>query len=120
MFFVDLTMLDQLEEHGPAWKFDDARFLEEAVSDPDVIFEGLQRHNLADCFCYCLQPRQDPDAPADEVPPLFARVFVAFVRPGVSGGPGRQIAIGRSITRCASSMRRMCAASLALCIGAAA
>jgi hypothetical protein len=85
MFFVDLAMLDQLEENGPAWKFDDRRFLEEVVTDPDVIFEGLKRQNLEDCFCYCVQPRQDPDEPAAEVQPFFLQVFLAFVRPGVGG-----------------------------------
>jgi len=84
-FFVDLVVLNQLEEDGPAWKFDDRRFLEEAVTDPDVIFEGRKAASSEDYFCYCVQPRQDPDKPAEEAQPFFSRVFQAIVRRRTGG-----------------------------------
>jgi hypothetical protein len=70
-FFIDRPTLEMIEKEGPDWKFDDARFLREAVSEPDTIFEGLKRANHEDCFCYCVRPTHDPDDP-DAPRPLFA------------------------------------------------
>jgi hypothetical protein len=39
-FFINAKELRALQDEGPAWKYHDARFIEEAVSNPDAIFEG--------------------------------------------------------------------------------
>jgi hypothetical protein len=84
-FFIDRPTLDLIEKEGPEWKFDDARFIRETVSDPDSVFEGLKRANHADCFCYCVRPTHDPDEPGAPEPLFLEKVFVVFVRPGVGG-----------------------------------
>ena len=84
-FFIDKPTLYQIEEKGPLWKFADARFILEAVSEPDSIFEGLKRANHAECYCYCVRPTHDPEDPDAQGPMFLEKVFVVFVRPGVWG-----------------------------------
>lgn len=88
-FFVDGRELRILHEQGPAWKYHDARFIEEAVADPDVIFEGLRRPNQTDAFCYSVRPLRDPDEEEDStselLPPVWGQVFLAFARLGPMG-----------------------------------
>src|SRR5437764_1424624 len=88
-FFVDRRELDSLREHGPAWKYEDARFLEEVVGDPDAIFCGLGRPNQADSLCYSVRlthdPDDEPDWVAGPIPPRFGYVFLAFVSLGPMG-----------------------------------
>lgn len=83
-FFVDKRELDSVRDNGPAWKYHDAGYIIEAVGDPDAIFEGLQRPNQNDSFCYSVRPTRDPDADeGDEtepaLPPVFGQAFLAFV-----------------------------------------
>jgi hypothetical protein len=85
IFFIHRSALEVLETDGPEWKFDDARFLREAVSAPDAIFEGLKRAGREDCFCYCVRPTHDPDDPEAPGPLFLEKVFVAFVQPGPVG-----------------------------------
>jgi hypothetical protein len=88
-FFVDKKELDTVRDHGPTWKYYDARFLEEAVAKPDAIFEGLRRPNQGESFCYSVQPTRDPDDQDDPynigLPPVFGQVFLAFVTLGAMG-----------------------------------
>jgi hypothetical protein len=81
-FFVDRREYDILIDDGPRWKAEDARFIPEAVADPDAIFVGLRRANQAESLCYSVSPTRDPDDDADDFgpapPPVFGRVFVAF------------------------------------------
>jgi hypothetical protein len=88
-FFIDRRELDAVRDNGPGWKYHDARFIEEAVTDPDAIFEGLRRPNQADSVCYSVQPTRDPDADEDPygigTPPVFGQVFLAFVTLGQMG-----------------------------------
>ncbi len=84
-FFVDRRMLDALEEHGPAEKHDDGRFVYECISRPDAIFEGLKRDNQADSLCYAVRPTHDPEEPAAETLPRYGVVFITFVRRGAVG-----------------------------------
>jgi hypothetical protein len=85
LFFVESQTLDLIERDGPEWKYEDARFILEAVSEPDAIFEGLKRAGHADCFCYSVQLTRDPDEPDSTVPPAFGKVFLAFVRRVIGG-----------------------------------
>jgi hypothetical protein len=83
MFFLDRAELDMIEQDGPKWKFDDARFIEEAIERPDAIFEGLGRPNHEDSFCYSVRIERDPDEESPAGQPHYGMVFVAFVRKGI-------------------------------------
>jgi hypothetical protein len=90
-FFIDRNELNLVKSEGPEWKYEDSRFIDEAVCDPDVIFEGLRRPEQAQSFCYSVQPTHDPDKAEDEdpygqgLPPTFGQVFLAFVRAAPMG-----------------------------------
>ena len=84
-FFIDRAELDLIAEDGPAWKLEDARFIYEAVQEPDAIFEGLKRPNQTQSLCYSVRPTHDPEDEGSEGPPRYGYVFVAFARPGVGG-----------------------------------
>lgn len=84
-FYIDRAELDVVRESGPASKYDDARFIDECVTDPDAIFRGLRRPNQSDSLCYSVFPEHDPDDANDSEsyaparPPVFGFVFLAFV-----------------------------------------
>ena len=83
---MDRAELDIVQQNGPEWKLDDARFIYEAVQAPDAIFEGLLRPGQESSLCYSVRPTHDPDDPAaGPSPPRFGYVFVSFARPGVGG-----------------------------------
>lgn len=88
-FFIDRNELDAVRDDGPAWKYHDARFIEEAIADPDAIFEGLRRPNQTDSLCYSVRPSRDPDEDDDPfgvgAPPAFGKVFLAFAGLGPMG-----------------------------------
>lgn len=85
-FFIDRAELDILENDGPEWKLHDARFIKEAIKDPDAIFQGLRRPGHDESFAYAVRPTHDPeDDQASPVPPRFGFVFVVYVRTGVGG-----------------------------------
>jgi hypothetical protein len=88
-FFIDRGELEIVRLDGPAWKFQDARFIPESVADPDVIFEGLRRPNQSESLCYSVRPTQDPDEEQDEIAaetiPRYGYVFLAFVYLGMMG-----------------------------------
>lgn len=88
-FFISRRELDTVRNDGPDWKYHDARFIEEAVAEPDAIFEGLRRPNQDQGLCYSVQPTRDPDEEDDRYgaapPPVFGLVFLAFVRLGAMG-----------------------------------
>jgi hypothetical protein len=78
-FFVDKPMLNRLIDHGPTWKLDDARFIEETIRRPDAIFEGLKRDNHEESLCYSVRVTRDPDSEESSTPPRFGFVFVIFI-----------------------------------------
>jgi hypothetical protein len=84
MFYVDRAELDIIEQDGPDWKLDDARFIAEAVAEPDAIFEGLQRPGQEKSLCYAVRPTHDPDQESESLP-RYGFVFLVFVRLGVGG-----------------------------------
>ena len=85
-FFVDRAELDMLEDDGPEWKLEDARFIMEAVADPDAIFHGLKRPGQQMGLAYSVRPMRDPDEEeTNPIPPRFGYVFVAFARSGIGG-----------------------------------
>ena len=85
-FFVDRAELDVLEHDGPEWKLEDARFIKEAVADPDAIFQGLKRTGQEDGLAYSVRPTHDPDDEVpNPIPPRFGYVFLAFARSGIGG-----------------------------------
>ena len=81
-FFVDRRELERVREDGPTWKYEDARFIPQAVSEPDAIFRGLRRPNQVDSLCYSVFLTHDPDDEASEfgsaAAPVFGYVFLAF------------------------------------------
>ncbi len=89
-FFVSKRELEQIRLDGPPWKYEDARFIEEAIDDPDALFEGLRRPNQDESFCYSVQPTHDPDDEEDgeaepPIPPRPGYVFLVFVALGSFG-----------------------------------
>jgi hypothetical protein len=60
-FFLDRTELDVIDQEGPQWKLQDARFLNETVLEPDAIFTGSISSDLGDNFCYSVRVTHDPD-----------------------------------------------------------
>lgn len=84
-FYIDVDALTAAEEDGPEWKYEDARFILEAVAEPDAIFEGLRRHDHEGGLCYSVRPTHDPDDESSQEQPRYGFVFVAFVRPGLGG-----------------------------------
>lgn len=80
-FYIDRHELDFLRDNGPSWKFEDARFIEEAIRDPDAIFRGLRRPNQTDSLCHSVFPTHDPDEPdefGNGLAPRYGFVFLAF------------------------------------------
>jgi hypothetical protein len=85
-FFIDRAELDVLEDQGPEWKLDDARFIMESIGEPDAIFQGLKRPGQGESLAYSVRLTRDPDDdPAQAIPPRFGFVFVTFARPGLGG-----------------------------------
>ena len=85
-FFIDKAELEILEEDGPEWKLDDARFIQEAVADPDAVFRGLNRPGFEEGLAYSVRPTHDPDEEQPEqIQPRFGYVFLAFTRTGIGG-----------------------------------
>jgi len=85
MFYVDKSVIQVLEKHGPEWKYHDARFLPEAVDSPDAIFEGLNRPGHEDSLCYSVRPTHDPLEPESTTLPRFSEVLLVFMRRCVGG-----------------------------------
>jgi hypothetical protein len=86
LFYVKRSVLDTIRDDGPPWKLDEARFIEEAVKEPDAIFEGLNRPGMADAVAYSVRPMRDPEE--EEGPPTLPRygqAFVVYARPGTWG-----------------------------------
>lgn len=81
-FYVAKPELDALRDNGPQEKYDASRFLPEAVSDPDAIFEGLKQPDEDASLYYSVFLTHDPDDEDTEArtPPRYGFVFVAFVR----------------------------------------
>lgn len=85
-FFVDRNALELIEQDGPEWKMEDARFIPEAVREPDAVFQGLKRAGQEESFAYAVRPSHDPDDEnATFIPPHLGFVLVAFARTGVGG-----------------------------------
>jgi len=80
MFYISRPDLELYEKEGPEWKFEDARFIPETVSEPDAIFAGLKRPNREECLCYSVRLTRDPDDEESSTPPRFGYVFIGFVR----------------------------------------
>jgi hypothetical protein len=81
-FYIHRATLDQIEQEGPEWKYEDAGFIFEAVRIPDAIFEGLGRDGYHDGICHTVRPSINPADPESVTPPRFGVVFVMFVRGG--------------------------------------
>lgn len=88
-FFISKREFERIRLDGPPWKYEDARFIPEAVGDPDAIFEGLRRPNQEESFCYSVRPTHDPDDEGGEgvepVPSRFGHVLLVFVTLGPVG-----------------------------------
>ncbi|AWM38698.1 hypothetical protein GobsT_31130 [Gemmata obscuriglobus] len=82
MFYVSRPEMIRLRDNGPQEKYEDARFLEEAVRDPDAIFLGLRRPNQDDALCYSVFLTCDPEEDDEDYkkPPRYGLAFLAFVR----------------------------------------
>lgn len=84
-FFIDKEVVDNLEKYGPLWKWEDSRFVEEAIVNPDVIFEGLGRAGFESGLCYSVRPTFDSDEPENLGLPHYGMVVLVFVRQCVGG-----------------------------------
>lgn len=84
-FFIDRKELDVIERDGPEWKFEDARFIDEAVKEPDAIFEGLRRPNQQQSLCYSVRPSYDPDDEESQALPRYGFAFLVFALVGTGG-----------------------------------
>ena len=80
MFYIAKSALDTVGDGESPWKYDESRFVREAVADPDAIFEGLERHGHDSCLCYSVRPMHDPECPDSGTPPRYGWAFVAFAR----------------------------------------
>jgi hypothetical protein len=77
---LSVYKIQELQRHGPSWKFDNARLLEEALQSPTAIFEGLQRTGLEAAFCYAAKPsRRYRKGGTIETPFSSGRVLVVYV-----------------------------------------
>lgn len=85
-FFVSRTTIEALEQYGPEWKYEDARFIPEAILQPDAIFEGLKRPGQEKSLCYSVRPTHDPDDETEtQTLPRYGYVFLVFARSCVGG-----------------------------------
>jgi hypothetical protein len=85
LFYVERALLDTLRDDGPAWKLEDARFIEEAVKKPDAIFEGLNRPGMEAGVAYSVRPQDDPEEEDKTYLPRYGKAFVVYARPGTWG-----------------------------------
>jgi hypothetical protein len=85
MFYLDKDLLDNEENGGPEWEYEDLRFVPEAVQSPDAIFKNLMRHGEDESLCYSVRPEFDPDDPENDSLPRYGYAFLAFVRKDVGG-----------------------------------
>jgi hypothetical protein len=78
---VSRAMIDDLEAKGQTRAFYDAYLLPDAVENPVVILEGLNRTGFQNGFCYCSVPKTRwlDEQTKMPVPPL--KVFVVLVAP---------------------------------------
>ncbi len=87
-FFVSRRELEATRSHSP-WKYEESRFIPQAIANPDAIFEGLRRPNQADSLCYSVRPTFDPDDDdpdaADGHLPRYGQAFLVFVTRGPVG-----------------------------------
>jgi hypothetical protein len=83
-FFIDKAELEIIRRDGPEWKFEDLRFIPEAILEPDAIFEGLLRPGQEKSLCYSVRPTRDPDT-NEEGLPRYGSAFVVFARVGIGG-----------------------------------
>ena len=64
----------------------DARFILEAIADPDAIFDGLKRPGQEESLCYSVRPTRDPEIEnQDKFSPRYGFVFLAFARMAMGG-----------------------------------
>lgn len=84
-FIVSRKYLQDLERRGPKQKLFDAYLLPETLRDPLVIFEGLNREDFHDGYCYCSLPSRRKKSATIDVPSPPGMVFLAFVRPDSRG-----------------------------------
>jgi len=80
--YIERSLLDMVRDDGPAWKLEDSRFIEEAVKDPDAIFEGLNRPGMKNGAAYSVRPEVDPEEEPEAGTLRYGFAFVVFARPG--------------------------------------
>jgi hypothetical protein len=79
-FYAAKEVLYALEDFGPQWKYEDCRFMIEAVANPDSIFAVRGRIDDDEVFCYSVRPTYDPDEPAVETLPRYGYAFVVYLK----------------------------------------
>jgi len=75
-FFISASNLDKIEADGPTWKLADAIHVLTAIKNPDAIFEGLEREEYKDGFCFSFKP---PQSPARMVFLIFIMMNMGYV-----------------------------------------
>jgi hypothetical protein len=85
-FYLSVERIKEIQRKGPAWKFENARLLEEALKSPNTIFEGLKREGMNEAFCYVAKPSSRyRKGGSIETPFSPNRVFVIYVDPMLDG-----------------------------------
>jgi len=76
---ISKAMLEHLENNGPLWKFCNAALLPEALENPAVILQGLNRVGYDGAYCYSRIPSCRWVDEYTSTTPLPHTVFVVFV-----------------------------------------
>ena len=79
-FFVPQSKLEHLQRNGPKQHFYDALLLGEVLSDPVVVFQGLQREDFDAAYCYVKVPSKRFRSHDLQLPPFPGCTFLAFIR----------------------------------------
>jgi hypothetical protein len=81
VFFIRTSFVDRLQADGPAWKFNDLKFIPATLKNPHAIYEGLNREEYRDGCGYCVQ-QSVPSGNGNQTGSYF---FIVYVQP-MSGG----------------------------------
>jgi hypothetical protein len=84
-FYVRRSILDRLEEEGPAWKFYASGLIPDAVKSPAKIFGGLNRPEFENAYCYCSRQDKTWKNSTEQVDVAPELLFVVYAEK-ISGG----------------------------------
>ena len=74
--WLDQAHVDGLTRCGVEAKFARLQLVPDALSDPVVMFQGWEREEKHDCFCYVANPESDYRSTTIQTPPPPNKVFL--------------------------------------------